>query len=384
MPLCLWYQTLVNLITYKDSTVKNLKNSLALSALIFSQLSFSQTTLKESISSYSEHVHVSYAETLRRAELLRDALYAFTETPSVMTQTAAKESWKYAREAYGQTEVFRFYNGPIDRDGGPEGLLNSWPLDEAYIDYVQGAPTAGIINNLEGFPEINKDLLVSLNELDGEKNISTGYHAIEFLLWGQDFYVDGPGQRSYTDYTTALNAERRSLYLKTVADLLVEDLSALETEWRPNAENFRKDFETLKDTAALKKLLSGVIFMAGDELSGERMYVAYDTQGQEDEHSCFSDMTHMDIQWNYWGIENVVRVTNILNMPEVKGTAVAKRVEDRLVSLRALLATIPAPFDQAIVNEEGRAIILNSVEELEALARDLAEVSKLLNAAVDY
>ena len=364
--------------------MKYFKNSIALSVLLLSQVTFAQSTLKESISSYNDHVHASYKEALKRGELLRDALYTFTETPSVMTQTAAKNSWIHAREIYGQTEVFRFYNGPIDRDGGPEGLLNSWPLDEGYIDYVAGNPNAGIINNLEGFPVIDKDLLISLNELDGEKNISTGYHAIEFLLWGQDFYKDGPGQRSYTDYTTATNAERRSTYLKTVADLLVEDLQGLESEWRPNAENFRKEFETLKDTAALKKLLSGVIFMSGDELSGERMYVAYDTQGQEDEHSCFSDMTHMDIQWNYWGIENVVRVTNILNMPEVKGTAVAKRVETRLVSLRALLATIPVPFDQAITNEEGRAIILNSVEELEALARDLADISKLLNAAVDY
>lgn len=135
---------------------------------------------------------------------------------------------------------------------------------------------------------------------------------------------------------------------------------------------------------AIQEALSGVIFMAGDELSGERMYVAYDTQGQEDEHSCFSDMTHMDIQWNYWGIENVIKATNLLNQPEVKGSAVAQRIEKRMVELRALLATIPVPFDQAIANDEGRTIILNSVEELEALARDLATVSKMLKAPVDY
>ncbi|WP_408097712.1 imelysin family protein [Peredibacter sp. HCB2-198] len=360
------------------------KNLVLAFSLVLSAPAFTQTTLKESIQSYSEHVHSSYAETLRRGVLLQKALHAFTETPSLMTQTVAKETWKYAREAYGQTEVFRFYNGPIDRDGGPEGLLNSWPLDEAYIDYVKGAPNAGIINNTTEFPEITKELLESLNELDGEKNISTGYHAIEFLLWGQDFYTDGPGLRSYTDYVDAPNAARRALYLNTIADMLVDHLASLETEWRAGEENFRKDFESQKDTAALKNLLSGVIFMAGDELSGERMYVAYDTQGQEDEHSCFSDMTHMDIQWNYWGIENVIKATNLLNQPEVKGTPVAQRIEKRMTELRALLATIPVPFDQAIANDEGRAIILNSVEELEALARDLATVSKMLKASVDY
>lgn len=353
--------------------------------IVFSQSSFAQTTtLKESINSYSEHVHSSYNETLRRGVLLQKAIHAFTAEPSVMTQTVAKETWKYAREAYGQTEVFRFYNGPIDRDGGPEGHLNSWPLDEGYIDYVKGAPNVGIINNTADFPEITKDLLESLNELDGEKNISTGYHAIEFLLWGQDFYQDGPGQRSYLDYVDAPNASRRVQYLNAAADMLVDHLSGLEIEWRQGADNFRKEFESMKDTAALKNLLSGIIYMAGDELSGERMYVAYDTQGQEDEQSCFSDMTHMDIQWNYWGIENVIKATNLLNLPEVKETPVALRIEKRLTDLRALLATIPVPFDQAIASEDGRAIILHSVEELEALARDLATVSKMLKAQVDY
>lgn len=354
--------------------------------IVFSlQAALAQTpTIQSSVNNYSEHVHSSYAETLSRAKLLQTALKAFTETPSVMTQDIAKNTWKYARESYGQTEVFRFYNGPIDRDGGPEGVLNSWPLDESYIDYTLGAPDAGIINNLLEYPEVSKELLVSLNELDGEKNISTGYHAIEFLLWGQDFFVDGPGQRSFTDYVDAPNADRRAQYLNIIADLLVEDLSALESEWKAGETNFRAEFETLKDTVALKKLLSGIIFMAGDELSGERMYVAYDTQGQEDEHSCFSDMTHMDIMWNYLGVENVIRATNLLELPDLQGKAVTKRVAERMVNLRALLNTIPAPFDQAITNEQGRAIILNAVEELEFLAKDLAEISVILKAKVEY
>jgi putative iron-regulated protein len=351
--------------------------------VLSTQMSFAQT-IQSSVNSYSEHVHNSYAETLKRAKLLQAALRAFTETPSITTQQIAKNTWKYARESYGQTEVFRFYNGPIDRDGGPEGLLNSWPLDEAYIDYTAAAPSAGIINNQTEFPEVTKELLISLNELDGEKNISTGYHAIEFLLWGQDFYTDGPGQRSYTDYVDAPNATRRAQYLNTVAELLVEDVAGLESEWRPDTTNFRAEFETFKDTVALKKILSGIIFMAGDELSGERMYVAYDTQGQEDEHSCFSDMTHMDIMWNYLGVENVIKATKLLDLPDLQGKAVTKRVAARMVSLHALIATIPTPFDQAITNKNGRAIILNAVEELEFLAKDLAEISVILKAKVEY
>ena len=350
-----------------------------------SSLSFAgEMDLKKSVQNYSELVHSTYAETLQKAQLLQASIQNFTQTPSVMTLEMARAAWKEAREPYGKSEVFRFYNGPIDRDGGPEGLLNSWPLDEAYIDYVAGNPQAGVINNLTAFPVISRELLTSLNELDGEKNISTGYHAIEFLLWGQDFYTDGPGQRSFEDYTIAPHADRRAQYLNLIAELLVDDVAVLETEWRPGADNFRKTFEALPVLDSMKKILSGMVFMIGDELAGERMYVAYDTKGQEDEHSCFSDMTHKDIQWNYEGFAATLAATDVLNLPELKGTPVAKRLEERLAKMPTLLASIPAPFDQAITSEPGRAIILTSVEELEALARDLTDASKILKAPVDY
>lgn len=341
---------------------------------------------QKSITSYSNLVYSTYSDALIKAVILRSDIKNFVENPSVTTMEIAKYSWKMARAPYGQSEVFRFYNGPIDRDGGPEGLLNAWPLDEAYIDYVIGAPQAGIINNLTEYPEITKELLESLNELDGEKNISTGYHAIEFLLWGQDMYVDSAGRRSFEDYVPGrgLNADRRAAYLLVAADLLVEHLSGLVSEWTPNSDNFRRGFETQKQTATLKNILSGVVYMAGDELSGERMYVAYDTQAQEDEHSCFSDMTHMDIQWNFWGVENVLKSTKLLELAPLKGTELAKNIKTRMTKIHGMLAGIPAPFDQAIITDSARPNILASIEEMEALATDIAKASEVLGAKVDF
>ena len=341
---------------------------------------------QKSISSYSELVYSTYSDALNKAIILQSDIKSFVANPSVMTMEVAKNSWKIARAPYGQSEVFRFYNGPIDRDGGPEGLLNAWPLDEAYIDYVVGAPQAGIINNVTEFPEITKELLESLNELDGEKNISTGYHAIEFLLWGQDLNEFGPGMRSYTDYVlgSSPNAFRRSAYLLNAVDLLVEHLESLVTEWAPNQDNFRKSFESQEQNTTLKNILSGIIYMSGDELSGERMYVAYETQGQEDEHSCFSDMTHMDIQWNFWGVENVMRETGLLELAPLKNTELANTIKDRMGKIHNMLADLPAPFDQAIISPVARPQILASIEEMEELAKDLVKASELLNAKVDF
>lgn len=350
-------------------------------------LMFISATYASSVASlYADHVYTTYSQALIKAQALNKALQVFVAQPSVMTAETAKEAWRQARAPYGQSEVFRFYNGPIDRDGGPEGLLNAWPLDEAYIDYVEGLPTAGIINDLEKYPTITKELLEELNELDGEKNISTGYHAIEFLLWGQDMFADGAGRRPYTDYIPglALNAERRGAYLLIAGDLLIDHLQQLVTEWAPNTSNFRSEFEKRDDKEIIKNILTGLVFMSGDELSGERMYVAYETMGQEDEHSCFSDMTHMDIQWNFWGVANVLKATKLLNKIQTQNSVLVSTIENRIQDINKKLAAIPAPFDQAILNEKSRAQILESITEMEQLAKELVEVSEILDARVDY
>ena len=170
-------------------------------------------------------VHAAYTDVTVEAEALQADLEAFVADPTEDTLAAAKQSWLDARVLYGPTEAFRFYDGPIDNpDDGPEGQINAWPLDEAYIDYVEGDAAAGIINDTVGVPEITTDVLVAANEEGGESNISTGWHAIEFLLWGQDLSADGAGARPLTDYTTAPTAERRATYLTLLAELLVNDL----------------------------------------------------------------------------------------------------------------------------------------------------------------
>ena len=137
---------------------------------------------------------------------------------------AAKEAWLAARDDYGLTEAFRFYGGPIDNEeNGPEGLINAWPMDEAYVDYVEGDPTPAIVNDPHTYPTIDAELLTSLNEQGGETNISTGWHAIEFLLWGQDLSDDGPGEspghRLHDAPTTPIAA---ATYLTVVTDLLID------------------------------------------------------------------------------------------------------------------------------------------------------------------
>ncbi len=348
------------------------------------------------VANYADIVYAGYQDTYDAAVALQTALQAFVADPSPATHQAAKDAWLAAREPYGQTEAFRFYGGPIDDEDGPEPLLNAWPLDEAYVDYVVDAPDAGIINNVADYPDITPALLESLNESGAEENISVGYHAIEFLLWGQDLSADSSGDRDYTDYTTAANADRRGQYLLAAGDLLVGHLSDLVAAWAPdNADNYRAAFLAQEATTSLRDILTGLGVLSKSELSGERMFVAYDNQNQEDEHSCFSDNTHRDIINNAQGIYNVWTGT----YTRTDGTLVSGRAPaDLLAAVDPALATrlqtlakaalagtqaIHVPFDQAIIQTEYRPAVLAAVNALQDQGDALAQAANTLGLQIN-
>ncbi len=308
---------------------------------------------------YADLVHASYQAAIASATEMQTAIAAFVADPTEATLGAAKDAWLAARDDYGPTEAFRFYDGPIDNPtNGPEGQINVWPMDEAYVDYVEGDATAGIISDSAGFPEITTDVLVAANEEGGETNISTGWHAIEFLLWGQDLSPDGPGERPVTDYTTDANAERRATYLELATQLLIDDLVSVADQWAPDAA-YRTEF--LADPAlAVQQLLRGIGALSRGELAGERMAVAYETKDQEDEHSCFSDNTNADVTNNARGAQ----IVYLGDFPGVEGPSpsdLVAAVDPALdEALRTQLATsveltsgFPATFETMIAAPAG-------------------------------
>jgi putative iron-regulated protein len=355
-----------------------------------------ETLKRAAIATYADVVLAGYEDSLSLALELQAAVEAFVAAPSVETQQAAKEAWLAAREPYGQTEAFRFYGGPIDDAQGPEGLINAWPLDEVYVDYVEDAPDAGIINDVANYPTIDAELLDSLNQVGAEENVSVGFHAIEFLLWGQDLSADGAGERSYTDYTTAPNADRRGDYLLATSQLLVQHLQYLIDAWAvDNPDNYRESFLALDTGEAISHMFVGIGVLSKSELAGERMFTAYDNQDQEDEHSCFSDNTHRDIFNNLQGIRNVYLGSyERLDGTVVEGTSLADVMEqaDPEANARTLelldvaqeqVNNIHVPFDQAITQGEYRPQVLDTVLALFDLGDQFAEDAHLLGLVIN-
>ncbi len=350
----------------------------------------------EAVEDYAALVHEAYSLSLDSAIDMDQAIDAFLAAPSADTLDAAKSAWLEARDDYGPTEVFRFYGGPIDNDDtGVEGLVNAWPLDEAYIDYVDGAPDAGIVNMPDEFPTIDADLLVSLNEKDGEANISTGWHAIEFLLWGQDLSLDGPGDRSFEDYTTADNADRRGTYLAVASDLLLDHLSQMVDAWAPDSDNYRAEFVALPANEAIGLIMTGMGELSRGELAGERMNVAYEARSQEDEHSCFSDNTTADIVGNALGIQIVYlgevgsfSGTGIYDLVAAEDQELADQLRDEIATSVAAAEDIPAPFDQHLVEgvsdaDPGRMAIFDTILDLEAQTDTIVAAADLLEVEVN-
>ena len=331
------------------------------------------------VAHYADGVHALYSKSLASAMAMDAAIDTFIADPTAATLESAKRAWLVARDDYGPTEAFRFYGGPIDNEeDGPEGLINAWPMDEAYIDYVEGDSDAGIINNPEEYPEITTDLIASLNEEGAEENISTGWHAVEFLLWGQDLNENGPGSRPVTDYTTNDNAERRSMYLATASYLLLVHLRSLVDAWQPGASaNYRVEFLALDVDDALNNIITGIGELSRGELAGERMTVAYEERSQEDEHSCFSDNTVSDIIGNARGIQMVytgdyglVTGLGIKDLVAAVNEGLAAELDGKIGRSVALASEIPAPFDlhlrEAIPNSDpGRESVLRTIESLE-------------------
>ncbi|NRA69892.1 MAG: metalloproteinase [Gammaproteobacteria bacterium] len=389
--------------------------------------------------------YAAYSDSLFTAQALQLALKAFVAAPTVETMADAKHAWLASREPYGQTEVYRFRSGPIDelkadgtlgKDGsGPEGRLNAWPLGEALIDYVapvvdgnekqedgtfaiSGANGKNIIANSIDYPKIDAATIKGLFETgEDERNVTTGYHGIEFLLWGQDLNKDmsGEGNRDFSggqrpvsdyqmgslctsgpDYSDEAICKRRGEYLLVAAQLLIDELKPVVKTWEPSTGTHYNNFVKGGD-ASLAKILEGMGRLSFGELAGERINIALITNSQEDEHSCFSDNTHRDIFLNAKGVQNSFRASYTrINGEEIKGASIfdllvtkgehelANKLRGSLEATMAAAAVIDTkaksgmPFDMLIQEGPEQKNVLAVIKALVAQTDDIEQAIKAL------
>jgi len=341
---------------------------------------------------YAGLVYRSYGEAHRQAQQLQQRIDALLARPSAKSLAAARRAWLAARPAYLLTEAYRYYDGPIDVDAatgkpGPEIHINAWPLNEAYIDYVRGDPQAGLV---QADAALTRDSLVARDQMSDEADVTTGWHAIEFLLWGQDFNHAGPGQRPHSDYLPGdVARERRRQYLRLLAQMLVDDLAGLQRQWAPGlGDNYRARFEALLPREALGRMVNGMANLAGYELASERLAVALDSGDPEDEHSCFSDNTYNDHLYDLLGVRRVYEhggAASLAALTRQLDPAMHQRMQRLFDRAEAALRGMPQPFDRLLASppgSAGRRQAEAAVESLYALTRGLRDLGQTLGVLV--
>ena len=355
------------------------------------------------VATYADIALAGYGDALETAKALDAAIDDLIARPSAATLDAARAAWIAARRPYQQTEAFRFGN-PIVDDW--EGRVNAWPLDEGLIDYVDAAyGTSSDENPLYAVnviantsitiggetvdtaaitPALLKEKLQEAGDV--EANVATGYHAIEFLLWGQDLNGTGPGagRRPATDYDTRNctngNCDRRAAYLKAASTLLVADLTEMVGNW--GADGAARKAVTDDPTAGLTAIFSGLGSLSYGELAGERMKLGLLLHDPEEEHDCFSDNTDNSHYFDQLGIRNVYTGHyRRIDGSVVDGPSVADLVADKDA---ALDAEIRAKLDATVAAMAAMRARADSVEAYDQMIGEgNAEGNAVVQAAID-
>jgi putative iron-regulated protein len=345
--------------------------------------------------------------------------------PNDETLAAARSAWKEARPWYQQSEGYRFGNAIVD---DWEGRVNAWPLDEGLIDYTDKGSygetsdenplyAANVIantsirigNDIIDASRIDADLLRKLQEAGGnEANVATGYHAIEFLLWGQDLNgtKPGAGNRPASDFNTRNcsngHCDRRAAYLKAASDLLQADLAEMAANWKPEGAA-RRELAAKGDEGGLATILTGLGSLSYGELAGERMKLGLILHDPEEEHDCFSDNTHNSHYSDEAGMISIYggklrrRDGSMLAGPGIavlaaaRAPAEAKKLaalmsdaEQKLRAIRERAESGKEAYDQMIGqgNEEGNGLVQSAIDALVAQARGIETVVAALNLQI--
>jgi putative iron-regulated protein len=341
------------------------------------------------INAYADLVATSYADNTTSTQALVAAVSDLLKAPTDQTLAAARSAWIAARPAYLKTEAFRFYDGPIEK---VEGEMNAWPMNEAHIDYVEGKPDTGLINDQSVVLDIAS--ITGKNQADDEADVTTGWHAVEFLLWGQDFSATGPGNRPVTDFISGQNNnDRRRTYLELVTAKLLTDSQMLEKAWaQGDKNNYRTAFLALPQREAIGRMINGMAILAGYEFMSQRLAVALDSGDQEDEHSCFSDNTKNDFVYDLEGVLQVwtgdtgsTARAGLDELVRAQNPELATEIDAMFAEATRKVAKLGSPWDQVLAAPTGspeRLAAEDVVTALQALATGLTKAGNLLGVIV--
>ena len=295
------------------------------------------TVIKFDSSAFSAQVgieaYTSLSRANRSAQVMDSKLASFMHHPNPMSQEEITQSWRQAYDDFLASLIFAYLPIQDPPDWHTQRIaysdllvqLDSWPIEGGYIDYIQGYPFSGIVNDLTLV--IDEKNIRSQHGFTDPSNASLGYHAIEFMFWGQegkrsahDFFpqentapvpINDAEESLHNDDEQDINDEglrhageslhipqnhnRRRQYTKLLSEILQKDLHRIQRRWEVSSGYYAQLLQQSSPENTLQAaLIAGQRFIS-EELLQKRFQLT---------SSEFSNSSQQDLLALLMGLES--------------------------------------------------------------------------------
>lgn len=210
------------------------------------------------------------AEVRAAVEALNRAVATLLERPSDDHLEAAKLAWLDAhREFAAALPYIQLGFAPAEiREQGRKLVLalDSWPAQPGYLDTVPGYSDSGIVNDTA--IELTLTNLRHQHRLTANEEASTGFHAMEVMLWGptgertaEEFVAVDEGEKPQ-----ALAVNRRRQLTGLIGEAMNEDANDLAQRWPYSANDLSRYFLALAPTERLQQVRATHTRVVDEEL----------------------------------------------------------------------------------------------------------------------
>ncbi|WP_319024660.1 imelysin family protein [Microbulbifer hainanensis] len=213
---------------------------------------------------------VKLAETQAAVEALNSALATLLKQPTDDHLEAAKLAWLDAHRNFAATLPYielAFAPAELRSEGRKLVLsLDSWPVQPGYLDTVPGYSNSGIVNDTA--IDLTLANLRKQHRLTANEEASTGFHAMEIMLWGptgertaEQFVAVSKGEKP-----EAQAANRRRALTQLMGQAMEEDLADLARRWPFAANDLSRYFLALSPAARMQQIRAAEIRTLDEEL----------------------------------------------------------------------------------------------------------------------
>lgn len=336
------------------------------------------------------------------AQVVDSKLASFLYHPNPMTHGELKQAWRQAYDDFLRAMVFAYL--PIQDP--PEWYskhiayrdlltqLDSWPIQGGYIDYVPGYPFSGIVNDLTLV--IDEQTLRNQHLFTDNSNASIGYHALEFMLWGDngersphDFFPQentapvllnegehnhenseagldqgtepAPEVHAHTEETNQpgmpepQNHNRRRQYVQVISEVLQKDLIRVQRRWEPSTGYYAQLIQQSTPDNTLQAALIAAQRLISEEILNKRFTL---------ESSEFSASSARDIEMLLHGLQlwfnpedDGLQEGSLMFLMEQASAAKAGAFMQQLEQSQQCLATLNSDPEKAKVEQCKQQVI---------------------------